>query len=68
MKSYVLIIKILDRKHSIEEPFYRTWTKFFNSYRELRDYLVKYSFYDHEYKVYEETDIKIKRQGKGICI
>lgn len=61
MKKYVVVVKLLDKKHSIEEPFYRTWTRFFDSYRELRDYLVKYNFYDFEYTVYEETDIKIKR-------
>lgn len=68
MKKYIVVIKLLDKKYSIDEKVYRTYVRNFESYRDLRDYLVKYNFYEHEYTVYEETDIKIKAQTKGICI
>ena len=61
MKSYVVVIKLLDRKYSVDVPMYRIYTRIFNNYRELRDYLVLWNFNENEYIVYESTDIKIKK-------
>ena len=61
MKSYVVVIKLLDTKHSIDYPVYRVYTRMFDNYRQLRDCLVRYNFNDNEYVVYESTDIKIKK-------
>lgn len=61
MKSYVVVIKLLDRKYSTDVPMYRIYTRIFNNYRELRDYLVLWNFNENEYIVYESTDIKIKK-------
>ena len=61
VKSYVVVIKILDRKYSTNIPMYRYYTRIFDNWRQLRDYLVKFNLNDSEYTVYEETNIKIKR-------
>lgn len=63
MKNYIVYVKLLDRKHSIDFPVYRTHFEYCNTYRELRDYLVKFNFQDNEYTVFEESNIKIKKIG-----
>ena len=55
--KYVVVIEKVDKRY---EDFYRHYYKEFEDYRQLRDYLVKQIFQDNEYKVYQETDIRIK--------
>lgn len=61
MKKYLILVRIYDKKY---EGYYREVYKLVENYRELRNYLVRYNFKDHEYIVFEETDIKIKRIGR----
>lgn len=56
--KYVVVIEKGDKRYG---EFYRHYYKEFENYRALRDYLVKQIFQENEYKVYQETDIKIKK-------
>jgi hypothetical protein len=59
MKKYVIMVKIYDKKY---QGCFRCYYKDFENYRELRDYVIKYNFKKNEYIVFEETDIKFKRE------
>lgn len=66
-KSYVVLVKTVDKRYSFDTPFYRIDFKVCNGFRELRDYIIKCNFADNEYMVYELTDIKIKKEaGKAL--
>lgn len=58
MDKYVIVVKEMDRKH---EGMFRLYYKLVNGYRELRDYLIKYELNPHDYIVFKETDIVIKK-------
>ena len=66
-KSYVVLVKTIDKRYSFEIPFYRIDFKVCNGYRELRDYILKSNLKENEYMVYEMTDIKIKK-ASGIAL
>jgi hypothetical protein len=56
--KYVVVIEKLGKKFGdLKKHYYRE----FESYRQLRDYLVKQILSENEYVVYQETDIKIKK-------
>ena len=66
-KSYVVLIKTIDKRYSFDTPVFRIDFKVCNGYRELRDYIIKCNFENDEYMVYESTDIKIKKiSGKAL--
>lgn len=66
-KSYVVLVKTVDKRYSFDTPLYRIDFKVCNGFRELREYILKCDFADNEYMVYELTDIKIKKvAGKAL--
>ena len=61
MKKYIIFIK----KRSKYEGYDKYYYVLVEGYRELRDYITKYNFNKNEYIVFEETDIKFKREKVG---
>lgn len=63
MDRYIILLKIYDRKY---DGYYRYEYRLVEGYRELRDIIVRFDLNHHDYIIFKETDIIIKKvSGKA---